>query len=48
MNIPKELVHFGAVDLKDFEDALKRTKPSVNEKQLEDYEDFTEAFGQDG
>lgn len=48
MSFPKEQVSIGIVEKGDFEDALKRTKPSVDQKQLQDYEDFTEAFGQDG
>lgn len=28
--------------------ALKRTKPSVDKKQLAEYEQFTKTFGQDG
>ena len=48
MSFPKEKVDIGIVEKADFEDALQRTKPSVDQKQLRDYEDFTETFGQDG
>ena len=30
------------------EAALKRTKPSVDQNQLKEYEEFTGSFGQDG
>ena len=38
----------GLVDRRDFESALKRTKPSVDQAQLKEYEEFTKTFGQDG
>lgn len=38
MSIPKEKIDIGLVSKEDFEDALKRTKPSVDKKQLRDYE----------
>ena len=38
----------GHVDRRDFEAALKRTKPSVDQAQLKEYEEFTKTFGQDG
>ena len=38
----------GKVSRLDFEAALKRTKPSVDQAQLKEYEDFTKTFGQDG
>lgn len=38
----------GTVSRLDFDSALKRTKPSVDQAQLKEYEDFTKTFGQDG
>jgi len=38
----------GFVSRLDFDAALKRTKPSVDQKQLAEYEEFTKNFGQDG
>lgn len=38
----------GIVTRLDFDAALKRTKPSVDQKQLAEYEEFTKSFGQDG
>jgi vacuolar protein-sorting-associated protein 4 len=38
----------GFVSRLDFDAALKRTKPSVDQKQLAEYEEFTKSFGQDG
>ena len=32
----------------DFDSAWKRTKPSVDQAQLKEYEEFTKSFGQDG
>lgn len=38
----------GEVSHLDMEAALKRTKPSVDQNQLKEYEEFTGSFGQDG
>jgi len=38
----------GVITKDDFISALKRTKPSVDGAQLQEYEDFTKTFGQDG
>jgi SpoVK/Ycf46/Vps4 family AAA+-type ATPase len=48
MDLPKELVDIGAISRLDFDSALKRTKPSVDQTQLKEYEEFTQTFGQDG
>ena len=41
-------VDIGVITIEDFNDALKRTKPSVDQSQLKEYEVFTKSFGQDG
>ena len=38
----------GIVTRADFDAALKRTKPSVDQAQLKEYEEVTKTFGQDG
>lgn len=38
----------GHITKDDLLSALKRTKPSVDGKQLKQYEEFTTNFGQDG
>ena len=38
----------GIITRTDLQAALKRTKPSVDQKQLKEYEQFTKTFGQDG
>ena len=38
----------GRINKDDFLTALKRTKPSVDQAQLKEYEEFTQTFGQDG
>jgi vacuolar protein-sorting-associated protein 4 len=48
MDFPKEKVEIGIVTKEDFYESLKRTKPSVDKKQLQEYEEFTKSFGQDG
>lgn len=48
MSFPKEKVDIGIVTKHDFDEALKRTKPSVDHSQLKEYEEFTSTFGQDG
>lgn len=48
MQYPKDKVDIGIIDRHDFDEALKRTKPSVDKKQLKQYEQFTKTFGQDG
>lgn len=48
MSFPKEQVDIGIITKDDLENALKRTKPSVDSTQLKEYEEFTSTFGQDG
>jgi len=36
------------VTVDDFKAALARAKPSVDKKQLKEYENFTQTFGQEG
>ena len=48
MDFPKEKVDIGLISKEDFDAALKRTKPSVDQTQLKEYEEFTKTFGQDG
>ena len=48
MDFPNEKVDIGEISRQDFESALKRTKPSVDQNQLKEYEEFTKTFGQDG
>lgn len=48
MDFPKDKVDIGTISRLDFEFALKRTKPSVDQSQLKEYEEFTQTFGQDG
>ena len=38
----------GIITRVDLQAALKRTKPSVDQTQLKEYEQFTKTFGQDG
>jgi vacuolar protein-sorting-associated protein 4 len=44
----KNEIEIDVVSRRDFDEALKRTKPSVDQKQLKEYEQFTASFGQDG
>jgi vacuolar protein-sorting-associated protein 4 len=48
MSFPKDKVDIGLITREDFDSALKRTKPSVDQTQLKEYEEFTQTFGQDG
>lgn len=41
-------LEIGKITREDFLMALKRTRPSVDSKQLSNYEEFTSTFGQDG
>ena len=48
MNFPNDKVDIGLITREDFDAAMIRTKPSVDQGQLKEYEDFTQTFGQDG
>lgn len=41
-------IDIGEITLDDIQKAMTRTKPSVDRKQLKQYEDWTKTFGQDG
>ena len=48
MDIKQDELIVPAVSIEDFEGALKKSKPSVNQAQLGEYENFTSEFGQEG
>ena len=41
-------VEIDSISMIHFQEALKRTKASVDQQQLKKYEEWTEAFGQEG
>lgn len=47
-NIPGDQLQIPPITAQDIESALKKTKASVDNKQLKEYEQFTASFGQDG
>jgi vacuolar protein-sorting-associated protein 4 len=47
-NIPGDQLTIPAITMEDIEKALTKTKASVDQKQLKEYEQFTSSFGQDG
>ena len=48
LDFPKDAIDIGIITKQDILSALKRTKPSVDQKQLAEYEEFTSTFGQEG
>ena len=48
VSLPNDKIDIEETSKSDFDYALTRTKPSVDKKQLKEYEDFTKNFGQDG
>lgn len=46
--IPGDQLQIPVITAGDIEIALKKTKASVDKKQLKEYEVFTQSFGQDG
>lgn len=48
MSIPADQLEVPIITAADLDNALKKTKASVDKAQLKEYEVFTSSFGQDG
>lgn len=48
VDLPNDKIDIEETSRADFDYALTRTKPSVDKKQLKEYEEFTLNFGQQG